>query len=235
MNAQEYEIITNEDIQEHERIRQQNIQSKNPLPPAFRSVQLNDSERQFYAPPPVFPVGGVTYCLGEGTQVLTEDGYKSIELVKISDMVYSGRNQLTPVLEVVIDNCKNRILFQINGIIATADHLFMTTKGWACAMPEAYKNRIGKFLPSTKGDIYSLDSILTENISQLEIGDVLITQSGTVTVDTLQQVESIDGKFNVYAVVTEMGSLVIDEGIIVDAYGNASAESFELTSTMKAL
>lgn len=166
---------------------------------------------------PIAPEPAPIFCLGENTKILSEKGYVAISSLSIGDNVYSDTNQLTTIKEIVVETKKNRQIYKINNLVLTSDHLVFTQNGWKCIDPDHYKNRLGKFLPSNK-EIVALDRIPVNNISKLELNDVILTIDGYTTVDSLIKLD-LEDSFKVYAIVTETGSIVANDGIIVDAYG----------------
>lgn len=83
-------------------------------------------------------IGG-SPCFAAGTKVLTNQGYKNIEDVKIGDIVLTHKNRWKPVIDV---GCKMADTFEVQTqcsapIVCTADHKF-----WARKKSFEWKNEI---------------------------------------------------------------------------------------------
>lgn len=71
--------------------------------------------------------GGGEKCLAGGTRVLTQTGWKPIELVKKSDRVWDGAAWVSHQGAALIGV---KEVIDLNGVKMTPDHKVLTTKGW---------------------------------------------------------------------------------------------------------
>ena len=114
-------------------------------------------------------------CFVEGTLVLTEDGNKSIEEIKVGDLVYSenpetGEKGLKQVLQTFVNETDEllHVFVENEEIIATSEHPFyVPEKGWVPAI-------------------------------QLRVGDILLLQSGEYVIVEMIQHEILESPIKVY-------------------------------------
>lgn len=161
--------------------------------------------------------GNSGYCLGENSLILTTKGYIPIADLSIGDEVYYETDKVTKVKEIVIDPVGNREMYLLNDLELTSDHLVLTQRGWCCINPERYKNRLNKTLPSETYHI-PLDRISLDSIGKLTEDDIIMTINQDQKITKLEKI-SVSKDYKVFAVVTENGSIVTNNGMIVDAYG----------------
>ncbi len=116
-------------------------------------------------------------CFTSKTLITMADGSKkTIADVKVGDKVLS-KDGINTVKEIEIVPLAGRKLYSINNssFFVTAEHPFLTTDGWKSISPEATKRERAKLAEEL-------------NITELKVGDKLITQNGIV------KIESINGK-----------------------------------------
>lgn len=70
---------------------------------------------------------GGSLCLAAGTEVLTDNGWKAIQNVLLSDLVWDGDNWVSHygIIDQGVQDC-----IDVWGIRMTPDHRMLTTKGW---------------------------------------------------------------------------------------------------------
>ncbi len=127
---------------------------------ATRFVGVNNATSGYYA-----------HCFIADTQVTMADGSKkNIQDVQIGD-VLKGETTNNTVLGYHQPTLDDGKLYGFNGGTAfvTAEHPFMTTEGWKSINPE-----------KTKKEHIGI------SVTTLEIGDVLVTEKGLVTVKSIQ-------------------------------------------------
>ena len=109
-------------------------------------------------------------CFVAGTKVKTARGYVNIEDVKVGDVVLTTNQTVDGVVtDVMKHELWQQTLRSINGSkpFVTESHPFMTTEWWKSMNPELSK------------------SVISEDVSLLEIGDVLVTENGYEVVKSL--------------------------------------------------
>jgi hypothetical protein len=127
---------------------------------ATRLVGVNNGSSGYYA-----------HCFIADTQVTMADGSKkNIQDVQIGDVLKGDTtdNTVLGYHQPTLDDGK---LYGFNGgeAFVTAEHPFMTTKGWKSINPE-----------KTKKEHIGI------SVTTLEIGDVLVTEKGFVTIKSIQ-------------------------------------------------
>lgn len=84
-------------------------------------------------------------CIAEGTPVLTDKGWKNIEDVQLTDLVWDGAEFVTH--EGVVYKGEKECL-NLNGVTLTGDHKVLTNQGWRAA-----EDVIAENIPLTPGTI----------------------------------------------------------------------------------
>lgn len=140
------------------------------------TVTFNNDLCLFYPIDPVYEG-----CFTAGTQVLMADGsYKKIEDVATGEVIQSSAGPEKVMKKYVIDY--QGPLYALNGsddYFVSDTHPFMTTEGWKSFAPE--RTRIES---------------PTLEVSQLEIGDILVKENGEREV--LHSFDSIESRQTVY-------------------------------------
>lgn len=125
-------------------------------------------------PAPTGNSGPFAHCFIADTLVTMADGtVKNIQDVELGD-VLKGETTNNTVLGFHQPKLGDNLLYSFNGgeHFVTAEHPFMTTEGWKALDPETAMQ----------------EHRLNIEVTQLEVGDVLVTEGGEVTLET------IDGK-----------------------------------------
>ena len=103
------------------------------------------------------------FCFVAGTKVKTENGFKSIEDIKIGEKVYSfnldnNEIELKEVLELIHSSAKDTYKLTIGGktVEMTSKHqVYIVDKGWT----RAYNIKIGDMMLSASGDKVKITNI----------------------------------------------------------------------------
>ena len=137
-------------------------------------------------------------CFIAGTKVFMADGStKNIENIEVGDNVKAKDQKTDTVVHVYDIPVDTRQLWTINNkVTATEAHPFLTKDGWKSNNPKASK------------ELYK-DSGLS--VAQLNIGDEIITETGTEEVKTLEHEEKVS---KVYNFTTETTHTYIVEGFV---------------------
>jgi hypothetical protein len=120
------------------------------------------------------------YCFIAGTQVLLADGTStSIEDVEIGDRLLGGNGSINEVLGFLHHPKGESKRYGFNGEepFATEDHPFMTTEGWKSINPDLTRQ-------SSPG----------LSVGRIEVGDVLITRSGTIAIESIEEEAHVPGE-----------------------------------------
>lgn len=128
------------------------------------------------APRPPSGGGGGGCCFTSETLVTMSDGsFKEIGQISAGDRVLDPDGGYNTVKSVEIPKLGDRMLWAINkgeGFVTDEHPLMVVGKGWACFNPHSWANE------------HVIDGKrVTEEI---EVGDVLITENGNVTVSSIQ-------------------------------------------------
>lgn len=103
------------------------------------------------------------YCFVAGTKVLTNDGYKNIEDIKVGDMVYSynvdtNELELKKVTNTLESSTTETYIFTINGKnveMSLKHQLYIVDKGWL----RAYEVKTGDKMLSAAGEVVEITNI----------------------------------------------------------------------------
>jgi hypothetical protein len=119
---------------------------------------------------------GCGNCFVAGTKVTMADGtLKNIEDVREGDKVMSSDGTNT-VLGIPSHEIGSGTLYSINSEVeVTGDHPFLSREGWKVIDVEYF---------------YSLDRSLDEPVSKLEVGDILLTENGKESVESIEVVKT---------------------------------------------
>ena len=120
--------------------------------------------------------GSCDTCLSPDTKVSLADGSsKPIKELAVGDTVKSSDGKTAIIERVVKLDWKALALYSINdgALKLTADHPVMTTKGWRSVDLKASQN-------AANYKRYGLESVDT-----LQIGDVIVTETGNITVSRI--------------------------------------------------
>ena len=144
-------------------------------------------------------------CFVAGTPVRMADGSeKAIESIQVGEMVLGTDGAANEVVGFGRPRLGGRQLYALNGsdFFVTADHAFLTTKGWKAFDPDAI-NRINPTLKATR----------------LEVGDILLKPGGTVE---LRSVAARDAapETVVYNLHLVGNNTYVAQGYYVHNYGN---------------
>lgn len=93
----------------------------------YRDIFCSLYQENFFQPKD--PRDNQNWCFGAGTPILTTDGYKPIEKVKIGDMVYTEDGTIHPVINTMSHFADNVVKTKISGafdIVCTDNHNFYT-------------------------------------------------------------------------------------------------------------
>jgi preprotein translocase subunit YajC len=137
--------------------------------------------------PSVFAAGGNS-CFSGNTLVTLADGTsKAIEDVREGDRVLGFDGRVNTVVAIESPFLDFRKLYSINGsgYFVTAEHPIMTTEGWKSINPKATR--------AENPNIY---------IEQLMVGDMLVTESGLVSVFSIEA-QYADPRMKVYNLVLD--------------------------------
>lgn len=113
-------------------------------------------------------------CFIEDTKITMANGtVKNIQDVKVGDSLKSMSGKNT-VLKLLRPKLGNQGVYSINNSDAffTANHPFMTTEGWKSLDPETTKKEIP-----------------TLAVTLMTIGDVLVTESGSMVITSIERIE----------------------------------------------
>ena len=119
------------------------------------------------------------FCFVAGTKVKTENGFKSIEDIKIGEKVYSfnldnNEIELKEVLELIHSSAKDTYKLTIGGktVEMTSKHqVYIVDKGWT----RAYNIKIGDMMLSASGD-----KVKITNIEHIKYDEPINTYNLTV-------------------------------------------------------
>ena len=119
------------------------------------------------------------FCFVAGTKVKTENGFKSIEDIKIGEKVYSfnldnNEIELKEVLELIHSSAKDTYKLTIGGktVEMTSKHqVYIVDKGWT----RAYNIKIGDMMLSASGD-----KVKITNIEHIKYNEPIDTYNLTV-------------------------------------------------------
>lgn len=93
----------------------------------YRDIFCSLYQENFFQPKD--PRDNQNWCFGAGTPILTTNGYKPIEEIKIGDMVYTEDGTIHPVINTMSHFANNVVKTKISGafdIVCTDNHNFYT-------------------------------------------------------------------------------------------------------------
>ena len=120
-----------------------------------------------------------SWCWGKDTPILTADGYKPIQDVKIGDLVYTPNGNLKPVINTMSHMADNCVEIQASGVlpmVCTKDHRLF-------AQPFNYRGWLNKPHYKEYG-VYSIEEIIdtkTPTRSRVKLG--VLPNNRNVSVD----------------------------------------------------
>lgn len=156
--------------------------------------------------------GSGDMCFSSDTVVTLVDGSQiAIKDVKVGDKVVGGYGYVNDVIgvekaKVTPTNCK---IYVINGTHVTSDnHRHWTDKGWAAIRishwsKDSLVKRYLQVIIDTEGNIgpMPLYNLQKQDPIALEIGSVLITNSGSEIIETMELIENYQEEY-VYSLIT---------------------------------
>ncbi len=150
-------------------------------------------------------------CFTKDSLVTMADGtQKPISKIKKGDKVLSKGGGTNTVLGIETPKLGSRKLYSINGgpFFFTAEHPFLTKEGWKSIS-----------LEETKKEEPRLMKVLNMK-DELKVGDVLITEDGEITIETIESKQAPDQ--TLYNLMLDGDHTYIVNGYVVHnkAYGN---------------
>lgn len=133
--------------------------------------------------------------------------------IRIGDEVKGMNGERAKVLGIWRNVLNERPMWFVNGVAATAGHLFKTREGWACCSAEEYRKRHGDhyILKTSRGyvDIYC-GIVHPDEVRDLAVGDhVLVAGGKYVEVESIVRFET-QGEENQLPAAQEVISLYLD-------------------------
>jgi len=132
-------------------------------------------------PPPPVNSGGGGCCFIPGTMISMADGNTMlIEDLEIGDKVMGQGRKTNIIQNVIILPAEGRKIYGVNGSepFVTVDHPLLSTDGWKAQDPVA-----------------TAKSYIGLKVSQLKIGDELITEQGNIVVRQLSDAQELKGGY----------------------------------------
>jgi hypothetical protein len=173
------------------------------------SNNFGESTKQLMFVVTTLPGGGFGGCFIGSARVLTLNGYKKIDEIKIGEQVISN-NELNKVLQIKKVLLERTLLYGFNGVepFITEDHPILTIDGWGAFNPELFKinepNIYNKLIENQKEIIRINSSTLVRNYIN------------NFSHDTLNNITTKnESNINVYNLFLDGDSTYIVEDIVV--------------------
>lgn len=151
------------------------------------------------APSPSSPSGPGGSSLHPDSLIEMADGtFEWLCDIRIGDKVRSMNGESAEVLGIWRNVLDERPLWFVNGVAATAGHLFKTPEGWAACSAAEYRKRYGDhyILKTSRGYVdINCGIVSPDEVCDLEVGmEILVTGGDYVEVQKIERMETTGGE-----------------------------------------